>query len=207
MKKSGFTLVEMLVVIGIIAVLSAAGMVGYSRVIKSARKAKTVELVSNVATALTHILTKDGTWPEELLQNGGNGQLDKDVAKVFIRYNLLGLSYNQKTGSEGNYTLIGKDRCGIVDAEAEAVLKGNKRAQESTPVPSGKTVREHILYYAIDEDGDGFTDVRLKDSGMQLKIRATAVVYAAGPNGIEEYGTIGRNDDVYSWRPSQVKGN
>lgn len=207
MKKSGFTLVEMLVVIGIIAVLSAAGMVGYSRVIKSARKAKTVELVSNVATALTHILTKEGTWPEELLQNGGNGQLDKDVAKVFIRYNLLGLSYNQKTGSEGNYTLIGKDRCGIVDAEAEAVLKGNKRAQESTPVPSGKTVREHILYYAIDEDGDGFTDVRLKDSGMQLKIRATAVVYAAGPNGIEEYGTIGRNDDVYSWRPSQVKGN
>jgi prepilin-type N-terminal cleavage/methylation domain-containing protein len=207
MKKSGFTLVEMLVVIGIIAVLSAAGMVGYSRVIKSARKAKTVELVSNVATALTHILTKEGTWPEELLQNGGNGQLDKDIAKVFIRYNLLGLSYNQKTGSEGNYTLVGKDRCGIVDAEAEAVLKRNKRAQESTPVPSGKTVREHILYYAIDEDGDGFTDVRLKDSGMQLKIRATAVVYAAGPNGIEEYGTIGRNDDVYSWRPSQVKGN
>ena len=207
MKKSGFTLVEMLVVIGIIAVLSAAGMVGYSRVIKSARKAKTVELVSNVATALTHILTKEGTWPEELLQNGGNGQLDKDVAKVFIRYNLLGLSYNQKTGSEGNYTLIGKDRCGIVDAEAEAVLKRNKRAQESTPVPSGKTVREHILYYALDEDGDGFTDVRLKDSGMQLKIRATAVVYAAGPNGIEEYSLIGRNDDVYSWRPSQVKGN
>jgi prepilin-type N-terminal cleavage/methylation domain-containing protein len=207
MKKSGFTLVEMLVVIGIIAVLSAAGMVGYSRVIKSARKAKTVELVSNVATALTHILTKEGTWPEELLQNAGNGQLDKDIAKVFIRYNLLGLSYNQKSGSEGNYTLVGKDRCGIVDAEAEAVLKRNKRAQESTPVPSGKTVREHILYYAIDEDGDGFTDVRLKDSGMQLKIRATAVVYAAGPNGIEEYGTIGRNDDVYSWRPSQVKGN
>ena len=207
MKKSGFTLVEMLVVIGIIAVLSAAGMVGYSRVIKSARKAKTVELVSNVATALTHILTKEGTWPEELLQNGGNGQLDKDIAKVFIRYNLLGLSYNQKTGSEGNYTLVGKDRCGIVDAEAEAVLKRNKRAQESTPVPSGKTVREHILYYAIDEDGDGFTDVRLKDSGMQLKIRATAVVYAAGPNGIEEYSLIGRNDDVYSWRPSQVKGN
>ena len=207
MKKSGFTLVEMLVVIGIIAVLSAAGMVGYSRIIKSARKAKTVELVSNAATALTHILNKEGTWPEELLQNGGNGQLDKDIAKVFIRYNLLGLSYNQKSGSEGNYTLVGKDRCGIVDAEAEAVLKGNKRAQESTSVPSGKTVQEHILYYAIDEDGDGFTNVRMRDSGMQLKVRATAVVYSAGPNGVEEYDSYGRNDDVYSWRPTQVKGN
>jgi hypothetical protein len=94
-----------------------------------------------------------------------------------------------------------------VDAEAEAVLKRNKRAMESTSVPSGRTVQEHILYYAIDDDGDGFTEVRMKDSGMQLKVRATAVVYAAGPNGIEEYSTLGRNDDVYSWRPSQVKGN
>lgn len=207
MKKSGFTLVEMLVVIGIIAVLSAAAMVGYSRVIKSARKAKTVELVANVATALTHILTKEGSWPEELLQGGGSGQLDKDVAKVFIRYNLLGLSYNQRTGSEGNYTLTGKDRCGIVDAEAEAVLKRNKKANEGTSVPSGRKIQEHILYYAIDEDGDGFTQARLKDSGMQLKIRATAVVWAAGPNGIEEYNALGRNDDVYSWRPTQVVGN
>ena len=205
MKKSGFTLVEMLVVIGIIAVLSAAGMVGYSRIIKSARKAKTVELVSNAATALTHILNKEGVWPEELMQNGGSGQLDKDVAKVFIRYNLMGVSYNQKTGSEGSYKLTGKDRCGIVDGEAEAVLKRNKNANESTRVSSGKTIQEHILYYAIDEDGDGFTDVTLKDSGRSLKIRATAVVYAAGPNGVEEYDTLGRNDDVYSWRPNQVK--
>ena len=207
MKKSGFTLVEMLVVIGIIAVLSAAGMVGYSRMIKSARKAKTVELVSNAATALTHILNKEGVWPEELTQNGGSGQLDKDVAKVFIRYNLMGVTHNQKSGSEGNYRLIGKDRCGIVDAEAEAILKRNKNANEGTRVPSGKSIQEHILYYAIDEDGDGFTDVTMKDSGRQLKIRATAVVYAAGPNGIEEYDMLGRNDDVYSWRPNQVKQN
>ena len=204
MKKSGFTLVEMLVVIGIIAVLAAASMVGYTRIIKSARKTKTVELVANVATALTYILTKEGTWPEELLQGDGSGQLDKNVAKVFIRYNLLGLSYNQRTGGEGNYTLTGKDRCGIVDAEAEAVLKRNKRANESTSVPSGKSVQEHILYYAIDDDGDGFTYATLKDSGKQLKIRATAVVWAAGPNGVEEYNALGRNDDVYSWRPTQV---
>ena len=204
MKKSGFTLVEMLVVIGIIAVLAAASMIGYTRIIKSARKTKNVELVANVATALTYILTKEGSWPEELLQGSENSQLDKNVAKVFIRYNLLGLSYNQKTGSEGNYTLTGKDRCGIVDAEAEAVLKRNRRANESTSVPSGKSVQEHILYYAIDEDGDGFTHATLRDSGKVLKIRATAVVWAAGPNGVEEYSTLGRNDDVYSWRPTQV---
>ena len=207
MKKSGFTLVEMLVVIGIIAVLAAASMVGYSKVVKSAKKAKTQELVANAATALTYILTKNnGMWPEDLLRRvqNGSGILDEETSRVFVRYNLMGLSYNQKTGSEGNYTLTGKDRCGIVDAEAEAVLKRNRRANESTSVPSGKSVQEHILYYAIDDDGDGFTYATLKDSGKQLKIRATAVVWAAGPNGVEEYSTLGRNDDVYSWRPTQV---
>ena len=201
MKKSGFTLVEMLVVIGIIAILAASSMVGYSRVIKSARKAKNQELVANVAAALTHILNKEGMWPEALRNGaaGGAGQLDKDVAKVFIRYNLLGLSYNQKTSSDGSYILRGKDRCGIVDAEAEAVLKRSNNSGESAKVPSGGTVRDHILYYAIDEDGDGITKTQSFGD-----IRASAVVWSAGPDGKVEYEFRGRNDDVYSWRPTQV---
>lgn len=207
MKKSGFTLVEMLVVMGIIAVLAAASMVGYSKVVKSARRAKNQELVSNVATALTQILNKEGVWPEELVNNQEKGQLDKDTALVFIRYNLLGLAYNQRKakGDVSEYRLIGKDRCGIVDAEAEAVLKRNRNAGESSTVPSGGTVGKHILYYAIDEDGDGITEINGKDGLGTLKIRATAVVWAAGPDGVVDYGSIGRNDDVYSWRIDQVK--
>ncbi|MBO5941194.1 MAG: prepilin-type N-terminal cleavage/methylation domain-containing protein [Kiritimatiellae bacterium] len=206
MKKSGFTLVEMLVVIGIIAVLGAASMVGYSKVIQSARKAKNQELVSNAATALTHILNKEGVWPDELLRNGGTGQLDKDTAVVFVRHNLLGLAYNQASAGDNasQYRLIGKDRCGVVDAEAEAILKRSANASEGTKVSSGGVIKDHILYYAIDEDGDGFTDAPVEGGGT-LKIRATAVVWAAGPDGKVEYNTMGRNDDVYSWRPTQVK--
>lgn len=206
MKKSAFTLVEMLVVIGIIAVLAAASMVGYSKVVKSAKKAKNQELVSNVATALTQILNKDGFWPEELTNKGGTGQLDKDTAVVFVRYNLLGLAYNQVSAGDdvSKQRLIGKDRCGIVDAEAEALLKRSSRASESTRVPTGGVIKDHILYYAIDKDGDGITEANVEGGGM-LKIRASAVVWGAGPNGKVEYGSLGRNDDVYSWRPAQVK--
>jgi prepilin-type N-terminal cleavage/methylation domain-containing protein len=206
MKKSAFTLVEMLVVIGIIAVLAAASMVGYSKVVKSAKKAKNQELVSNAATALTQILNKEGVWPDELTKEGGNGQLDKETAIVFIRYDLLGLAHNQVSakGDVSKQRLIGKDRCGVVDAEAEAILKRSAGAAEGTRIPSGGTVKDHILYYAIDMDGDGFTEANVEGGGT-LKIRASAVVWAAGPNGKVEYDSFGRNDDVYSWRPAQVK--
>ena len=204
MKKSGFTLVEMLVVIGIIAVLAAASMVGYSKVVKSAKKAKTQELVANAATALTYILTKNnGMWPEDLLRRvqNGSGILDEETSRVFVRYNLMGLSYNQTTadGDVRKYRLVGKDRCGVVDAEAEAVLKRTRGGGASLKVPSGGTVSDHILRFAIDEDGDGVTEVG--DGGM--KVRASAVVWAAGPDGKVDFTSRGRNDDVYSWRPAQ----
>ena len=207
--KQGFTMLEMLVVMGIIAILAGASMIGYSKIVKSAKKAKTQELVSNAATALTHILSKnDGVWPEDLLArvSSGNGRLDAETSRIFVRFDLLGLSYNQKSagGNVKNYQLIGKDRCGIVDAEAEAILRRSTSAKEGAKVPTGGTVKDHVLYFAIDEDGDGFTDARV-DGGGTLQIRATAVVWAAGPDGKVDYGTYGRNDDVYSWRPSQVK--
>ena len=205
-KRAAFTLVEMLVVIGIIAILSAASMIGYSKVVKSAKK----ELVSNAAAALTQMLSKNnGVWPDDLLDRvkDGNGILDEETSRVFVRFNLMGLSYNQKTanGNVSQYHLTGKDRCGIVDGEAEAILKNNASATEGTKVSTGRTVKEHILHFAIDEDGDGITEAKV--GGGTLKIRATAVVWAAGADGEVDYATYGRNDDVYSWRPAQVKKN
>ena len=209
-RKAGFTMVEMLVVIGIIAILMGSLTFGYSKIVKSAKKARTQELVSNAAAALTQMLSMNsGEWPEDLINrcSGGNGRLDEETSRVFVRFNMMGLSYNQKqaNGNVNLYRLVGKDRCGIVDAEAEAVLKRSANASVGTKVPSGKTVQDHILYFAIDDDGDGVTEANVEGASGRLRIRATAVVWAAGPNGKVEYDKIGRNDDVYSWRPAQVK--
>ena len=68
--KKGFTLIEMLVVIGIIAILIGASLAGYSSMVKTADKARCQELVSNVATALTMLFQNEGMWPKRLAKNG-----------------------------------------------------------------------------------------------------------------------------------------
>lgn len=206
MKRSGFTLIEMLVVIGIIAVLAGATFVGVGTVTRKAQRAKAQEVVSNTATALSFILQERKVWPKILMNNSGQ-QLDKDVARVFITFKLMGLAYREETDSSTDkkvYVLKGADRCGIVDPWAASVLKANISASESTRVPSGKTVKDHILWYAIDKDGDGIVT---KGEGAPVDVRANAVVWGAGADGDMEtsYGkrTKKSMDDIYSWSRSQ----
>ena len=203
---AAFTLVELLVVMGIIAILSGAMIAGMSHVTRKAQRAKAQETVSNAATALTYILQKDGMWPSILVRSmgGGQGRLDKTVAKVFAKENLMGVAYDKiAAGERKDYTLKGSDRCGIVTPWAVDVLKRKKDANEGTKVPSGGKVDDHVLYYAIDDDGDGITKASV--GGATLNIRGSAAVWCAGADGkLDPYGT-GATDDVYSWNGKQVE--
>ena len=86
--KTGFTLIEMLVVIGIIAVLMGSTVVGIGKMRKTAQKARTQETVSNAATALTIIFQKEMNWPKLISQNfksGSYGRLDENVCRAFVK--------------------------------------------------------------------------------------------------------------------------
>ena len=85
-------------------------------------------------------------------------------------------------------------------------------------MPSGGTVEDHILYYALDKTGEGIVEADV--GGVQLKIRGNAAVWCAGMDGVlakypyagASSGAKGQHgqsrgrggDDVYSWAPSQV---
>ncbi len=196
--KKGFTLVEMLVVIGIIAVLAAASIGSYSKITAKADKAKCQELVHNTATALTALFQKEGVWPKSLIrqQNGEIG-LDGDAA-----YKLA--SYMSLTTKDGK--LSGHDRFGVVTPWAANVIKNlGSKATESDVVPGGGTIADHRLRYALDLDGDGVIE-SVNVGGQSVDIRATAAVWCCGRDGKIETFTRGqKKDDVYSWTEGQTR--
>lgn len=164
-SNKGFTLVEMLVVIGIIAILTAASIASFSRMTRSAENAKARELVMNTATALSSLYQNDGAWPKRILTaNAGENLLDKDAALPLAGY----MSLKTKDGK-----LSGLDRFGVVDIWGAAILKrrGNSASEGD--------VKSHILMFAVDDDDDGVVEV----SKLSLKVRATAVVWGYDKQG------------------------
>lgn len=196
--KKAFTLVEMLVVIGIIALLMSVIMVSYSTMTKRAKAARAQELVDNTFTALNKLLSdKGGTWPKLVIQEGGsgNGRLRESMTKLLLNNGLMSIE-------AGGGQLRGTDRFGLVDPWAAQAIKGGATSS-SFRVPSGGTIDDHILYFAVDVDGDGITEVRLP--GGSLRVRANVCVWSVGPNGVlDDYKLRGRSDDMYSWSVNQV---
>ena len=212
--KKGFTLIEMLVVIAIITILIGASIGGYSKMTKSAERAKAQELVSNAATALGVYFQQEGVWPKRILSEGQtDGRLDDKVAYILAKKGLFSL-----TTQSGK--LAGLDQFGIISPWArQAVKRAGSGASLSTKIPGTQsTVQDHILHFAIDPNGDGIIK-GASVGGASINVRATAIVWCGGKDGVvDPYPYAGggqqksgnsssssRLDDIYSWTPGQTK--
>ena len=198
--KKAFTLIEMLVVMGIIAILVGATIGAFAGMTKSAEKARCQELVSNTATALAALFQDQGVWPKKLRTEGAHdGELNEAVAVVLARGGYMSLSTDGEK-------LTGYDRLGIVSPWATAVIK--QRGTSATTgdrVGSGGTIRDHILHYALDLDGDGIIE-GVNVGGASIDVRATAIVWCCGKDGkMEKYSVGLKRDDVYSWTYGQTQ--
>lgn len=193
-----------------------------SSVMLNAQKAKAIEAVSNARFALELLyIRKDNTWPPAILNarthEGGYHVMDEKVAKELFRNSLLNVDC-KKTASNGgldDYTLSGVDRCGIADPWAQDVLR--KRAKEgnrNSKVSSGGQVKDHLIYFAVDQNDDGFVD---RSEGAPVnKVRARVITWCAGADGglgdcstdkrvktLVNGRTVSNGDNVYSWQRGQ----
>lgn len=215
--RRGFTLVEMLVVVGIIAILIVASFGSYNSFVKNASRQKCTELMHQVKTAMVAMYNMDSSWPRAILGAPGapsDGEMTPEVGAAFAARGVLSLTAVMHERDDGTkvFELTGNDRCGIVTPWATDVLKRSASASDSTDVPTGGKVSDHRLHFAIDEDGDGIVEATV--GGKSVRIRGTAVVWCGGADGkIVPYPyakggkqKTDRNDDVYSWSPEQVEG-
>ena len=204
--KRGFTLVEMLIVIGIIAILTGAAMTGFRGAVEKAQAAKCQELVHNVSTALVKVFQDNGSWPSRIISAGqGSGEMTAEIGGELARRKALSLNYrlveNEETG-EKDYKLVGLDQCGVVSPWAAEVVKrkaANGNVSLNEPVPGGGTIRDHVLRFSIDDDEDGLVKVSY-EGGKSVTVRASAAVWCCGRDG--KFGT---RDDIKSWAKGQEK--
>jgi len=188
--KKAFTLIEMLIVIGIISVLVGVSLTSFGKMMKSAEKAKAQELVSNAATALTALYEADGVWPKKIREANASkeqGKLNAEIALILSKRGYLPLSM-------ANGKLSGRDRFGVITPWAAKVVDRNgSSAKLSDAVTANTTVEDHILGFAVDLDGDG--KILSQECGGRIgNVRATAVVWCLSKDG---------KDSVQSWTKGQ----
>jgi len=204
MKKrsnKGFTLVEMLVVMGIVGLLIAT-MTGALKFAQNvAWQAKSQELVSNVATALTVYIQREGTWPPEILTSGG--VVNNKVCKLLQQERLLDVT---TVKADGTINQDSPERFGLFSPWGQRILRRKPKVTASLgTLPSDSTLRRHILQFRVDINLDGKIDS--SDSqlgaipGVGTVIRTSVLVWTCGPNGKEDGNTGAKNsgDNRQSW--------
>lgn len=193
---NGFTLIEILVVLGILGLLMGVLAVSFGGTTAKAQKAKCHNLVEQTATILAAIYdVNDGLWPTALAKNSNSEQgLDEYASYPLAK---KGMSLTMDSGSKKT---VGLDRYGVVSPWAMDVIKKSKSRDPGTgkAVPSGGTIADHRFRYALCGE-NGYVE-GANVGGESVDIRTVAAVWCCGADGkIEPYSEGLKRDDVYSW--------
>jgi len=167
--SSGFTLVELLVVISIIAVLLGIIVPSYFSIREKAKYTKAKVTVKNLETAFKAYLDQYRVWPADF----GGGAKDIDLAIV----NIL----------KGD-KIAGKNDAGIAFYEFESTNAAGAFLDPFTT--STDPYEERPYRFQVDENYDN----KITVGGQELY--RSVIVWSVGTNRTDNGGTL---DDIKSW--------
>ncbi|MCL2104694.1 MAG: type II secretion system GspH family protein [Kiritimatiellaeota bacterium] len=182
-RQDGFTLLEMLVIIGIIGILMAVLLPSYGYIQEAARQSRAQTLVRDAATALTAYVQRERAWPTEILDSGG--YLDHKVCKILHEAGL----FDSTAYNGDNLNLDSLDRFGLLDPWGQAFVKRNPKLQDVNKELGDppRPLKNHLLQFRIDRNFDG--KVNADDGWGPIPygqiVRESAIVWSCGPGGLQ----------------------
>jgi len=204
-SNKGFTLVEMLVVIGIIGLLIGVLTTGFSYAQTLAWQARSQELASNVAVALGTYLLNEKSWPDEILRS--NGVVNNEVCKVLQEADLLDVT---TVKSDGTINQNSPERFGLFSPWGQRNIRKKPMMTASLgALPADAELQRHMLQFRVDGNLDGKIDSSDASLGTipgnGATIRATAIVWSCGPQGKADGETGAKNpqDNRQTWTSGQ----
>jgi len=193
-RNYGFTLVEMLVVIGIIGILSGTMVITVVHVKRIAFGVDSRAIVTNAHTALNSYHTTEGEWHEVMLKDR---MMTRDVC-IELR-NKHAIDYAPDAG-------LGLDRFGLLDAWGNRSLRNSSLVTDVNQAGSdGIKIGDRLLQIRLDENYDGYVD-QSEGSPNGARIRANVIVWSRGPDGMDDFQSSNPKassrypfDDLLSW--------
>ena len=212
MKKHGFTLVELLVVVGIIAIL--AGLLTPA-VIGAQQQGRITQAKSDMATILMALKGLDGTYGKMVAKSGSNYKLgDKNWSTDSFDSNVKNAKLVGPSDKPAYYAFIAelsdpsndnikshlsvnKRKIKFLDPKSEYNPAVNYDDGTNTPHlwldPWGNP---YVILVNVD-----YTDEIVDPSNTSNRLAAKAVAYSYGPDGASSNADE-QKDNVCSWKDS-----
>lgn len=182
-SRSGFTLVELLVVIGVIGLLSAILLPITNAAIRSARKATAQRQINDLAGAIKRYFAEYNKMPI-LTGNGKAGDLAVSTNSAV----LFGLLANSDKFADEAALKQGNPR-GIIFLSLD---RAGEESLEKNGVYADPWGNPYVIL--LDTDFDDRILQKLAPTMTAKDIRAKVAVYSPGADGTE-----GTKDDIKTW--------